>query len=481
MIIFFILLGLGFVGGGAVAIVDGLPYMVLERGFTQVIIGTVVAVAGVILLALAWVLVEMRRLKGSLSNAAMAMSLASMAGGATAAPELAAAEPRAAAAADGMGVAVPGLAAAGALAAAGIAVAQPAATESPETPPEAPAHPDLFSAELSKVFAEPMPASPDDADTAEARLGALPTFDPFRAMGQRSAPEPAVPAVSAEAEPAAIVAPVPEQVPEAEASADDAAVREGEAEDEAETQAQTASEPGPAATEAPETVELNAEMPAPPPVVSDIDDPLTPDAPTVGLRDVRDDEFDRLRESLADLGLGTRPLGGRIEPSFEGAAAPVAGRLDDLAAASSWMEPALGRRANWPEPPEAPGLPPEREAEPADMSQPSRPVLDAADRPVPAWPPQTHSAPEPHLDEAEAPPAEPVAPEPTQPAEPEPAELPPAASDEGIVGAYQVGEAHFTIYADGSIQARTPDGDYSFASMDELKIYLASEKTRLGG
>ena len=99
----------------------------------------------------------------------------------------------------------------------------------------------------------------------------------------------------------------------------------------------------------------------------------------------------------------------------------------------------------------------------------------------PAWPPQTHSAPEPHLDEAEAPPAEPAAPEPTQPAEPEPAELPPAASDEGIVGAYQVGEAHFTIYADGSIQARTPDGDYSFASMDELKIYLASEKTRLGG
>lgn len=476
MIIFFILLGLGFVGGGAVAIVDGLPYMVLERGFTQVIIGTVVAVAGVILLALAWVLVEMRRLKGSLSNAAMAMSLASMAGGAAAAPDQATAKPQAAA--DGMGVAVPGLAAAGALAAAGIAVAQPAAAESPETPPEAPAHPDLFSAELSKVFAEPMPASPDDADTAQARLDALPTFDPFHAMGPRSAPEPAVPAVSAEAEPAAILPPVPEQVPEAEAPADDAAVREDE--DAAETQAQTASEPEPAATEVPEPAEAQAEIPAPPPVASDIDDPLTPDAPTVGLRDVRDDEFDRLRESLADLGLGTRPLGGRIEPSFEGAAGPVAGRLDDLAAASSWMEPALGRRANWPEPPETPGLPPEREAAPADVSQPSWPVLDAADRPVPAWPPQTHSAPEPHLDEAEVPPAEPAALEPPEPAEPEPAELPPAASDEGIVGAYQVGEAHFTIYADGSIQARTPDGDYSFASMDELKIYLASEKSRLG-
>ena len=66
-------------------------------------------------------------------------------------------------------------------------------------------------------------------------------------------------------------------------------------------------------------------------------------------------------------------------------------------------------------------------------------------------------------------------------AEPAPVGPPaPAASEEGVVGAYQVGTAHFTIYADGSIQARTPDGDYSFASMDELKTYLASEKSRLG-
>jgi hypothetical protein len=55
-------LGLSF-GGGAAAIVDGLPYLVLERGFTQVIIGTVAATAGLIMLALAWVLVEVRRVK----------------------------------------------------------------------------------------------------------------------------------------------------------------------------------------------------------------------------------------------------------------------------------------------------------------------------------------------------------------------------------------------------------------------------------
>ena len=73
----------------------------------------------------------------------------------------------------------------------------------------------------------------------------------------------------------------------------------------------------------------------------------------------------------------------------------------------------------------------------------------------------------------------------SEPVEPQ-AEAAPAAadsrpaSDEGIVGAYQVGDAHFTIFADGSIRARTPDGEYSFASMDELKVYLASEKSRLG-
>ncbi len=468
MIIFFILLGLGFVGGGAVAIVDGLPYMVLERGFTQVIIGTVVAVAGVILLALAWVLVEMRRLKGSLSNAAMAMSLASMAGGATAAPDHATAKPQAAA--DGMGRAVPGLAAAGALVAAGIAEARPAAAESPETPSEAPAHPDLFSAELSKVFAEPMPVSPDDADTAQGRLDALPTLDPFRAMGERAEAEPELPLVMTEPVPAIVLPPVPELAFEARGPGEAEPVPEGD--DAAETRTQDALEPEPSATDRPAS-----DVP-PPPLASDIDDPLTPE-PRAMLGDVRDDEFDRLRESLADLGLGTRPSGGRIEPSLEGSDGPAVVRQDEIEAASSWMEPALGRRVNWSEPPEAPGRPPEREAASAGLSEPSWPVLDSADRSVPAWPPQTSTAPEPPLDEAEASPAEPTALEPTEPAEPEPAE-PPAASDEGIVGAYQVGEAHFTIYADGSIKARTPDGDYSFASMDELKIYLASEKTRLG-
>jgi hypothetical protein len=147
------------------------------------------------------------------------------------------------------------------------------------------------------------------------------------------------------------------------------------------------------------------------------------------------------------------------------------------------MDSALSRRAVEPEATgEIEVVPPSRRLEPTLSADLSWPVLDREDRTVPSWPPQTREAP------AAEPVAEVDAPSPeVQPREPddEPAAAPveeaPAASEEGIVGAYQVGEAHFTIYADGSIKARTPEGDYSFASMDELKVYLASERSRLEG
>ncbi len=71
LITIFILLGLALFGGGIAAIVDGWPYLVLERGFTQVIIGTVAATGGIILLALSRVLVELRRVKASLADFAV--------------------------------------------------------------------------------------------------------------------------------------------------------------------------------------------------------------------------------------------------------------------------------------------------------------------------------------------------------------------------------------------------------------------------
>jgi hypothetical protein len=466
LIILFILLGLGFLGGGAAAIIDGMPYLVLERGFTQVIIGTVVAVAGVIMLALAQVLAKLRALENRLSGATMALSLAGAAGIAPREPSLPvpplAAEPVAPAGATAAA------AVAGALAGAGLAGAG-AATAAPPVVPESndkADEPDLFGAHLATVLdreaeapseteraaAGPAlaeaAAEPDEAETGLADADDPPVLEALSLVDQ----EPASPAEPADHGEGALPS-----------AADDLPSVLVETQDAAADHLPEATPPE-AGTEA-----------ATAPLAADIDDPLTPAPP---LATAEDDEFGRLRESLAGLGLG--PVGGRIEPRFD-TVGPSAGP-DDLAAAASWMDSALSRR---PAEPEAPGaievVPPPLRLEPTLSADRSWPMLDSDDRTVPAWPPQTR----------EVPVAEPVVgavavwPEPAQ-HEPEieppaaAAEEAPAASDEGIVGAYQVGEAHFTIYADGSIKARTPEGDYSFASMDELKIYLASEKSRLG-
>ncbi|RYE85089.1 MAG: hypothetical protein EOP19_10150, partial [Hyphomicrobiales bacterium] len=75
MVRLFVVLGFALLAGGAYAIVDGWPYRVLERGFTEVILGGLSMVAGLILLALAAVLAEVRRLKGLVSGAMAAVAL----------------------------------------------------------------------------------------------------------------------------------------------------------------------------------------------------------------------------------------------------------------------------------------------------------------------------------------------------------------------------------------------------------------------
>lgn len=461
MIILIILLGLGFLGGGVAAIIDGMPYLVLERGFTQVIIGTVVAVAGVVLLALAALLAKLQALEKRLEGATMALSLVGAAGQSLQRTEMPA-PARAAEPASSIGP----TAAAGALAGAGLAgagLAAAGATKAAETVEIESAdradEPDLFGAHLATVLEreaetnvepavdlrEPLASEGAEqpvaiaADPAATDVEALPTFDPFRPVD----PEPVSPAETLESgEP--ILA----------------------------SSSSGMEQPADPWTQAPP--EAAQELTHPP--AADIDDPLTPAVPAPA---TEDDEFGRLRESLAGLGLG--PVGGRVEPRFDEPRPPV--EPDDIAAAASWMDSALSRRAVEPEATgEIEVMPPPRRLEPIPSADLSWPVLDHEDRTVPAWPPQMREAP------AAEPMAEVDTPSPeVQPREPdgEPAAAPveeaPAASEEGIVGAYQVGEAHFTIYADGSIQARTPEGDYSFASMDELKIYLASERSRLEG
>lgn len=42
-----------------------------------------------------------------------------------------------------------------------------------------------------------------------------------------------------------------------------------------------------------------------------------------------------------------------------------------------------------------------------------------------------------------------------------------------VIGTYESGGNLYTMYADGSIHALTPDGEYRFASLDELKTFIA--------
>jgi hypothetical protein len=469
LIAIFVLLGLALLGGGAAAILDGLPYLVLERGFTQVIIGTIAATAGVILLALAWVLVEVRRVKAALSNAGMAMSVASLAGASQpqdAAPTPQGALPGAAEAAIGVGVGAGAvIAAAGAFEATTRQNAVPQETADPVGK-----EPDPLGDTTSGRADRDGKAAPDPL---AVDITTLPVFDPFRAVAPQDDPA-AIPTVIAEPPAASSDAPAA-GAPETGEAADEVAA---ESDDESDTQADWLGEE--ADRDSSHIAEAASEPDADAPHFGE---PQPEPEPESAEAKRGADEFSVLRESLAGRLRELDLVETRVEPSLGTVAEPDTGALQ---AAETWMEPASRRREPWFEAPAA--------------AEPDRPAPDVA---VPRWPPQSREASavesepespadEPYGPEAEttaerdtpAPPAEaPAADDEAGVAEPQPeapAATEPATSEEGIIGAYQVGDAHFTIYADGSIQARTPDGDYSFASMDELKVFLASEKSRLG-
>ncbi|POR48044.1 hypothetical protein [Bosea psychrotolerans] len=460
MITTFILLGLAFLGGGAAAIVDGWPYLVLERGFTEVIIGAIAATAGLLMLMLSYVLVEIRRVRTNLSNAVLAASLASMAGGEPVPLEGAAHRDQGSAgAAAGLGLA----AGAGAAVLAGSAAhaAQPGV--SPEAEPAAEHEPDFFGEllaheEASSAAAEAASSAPVDAPKAVEPSQAEP------AMAEEEAKEPAPEAADADkAEPTAEAAAEPLQA-KAKASIETEAEPHGSAQIDLES-----------------SFEDVLHWPEP--------EPRSRESAASSMTGL-DDEFGALRDSLSK----------RLQFGEPGAASAPAETETPLSAirdpeaiesAAAWMAPPSRKHDSW--------FPDDGEAH-DDAQDPAPTPAEApqAEAELPPWPPVTHGvevpAPEHEAEPAAVAAAASEAPEdeagPDEaasaphgkeaPEEEASAAAPPAASEEGIVGAYQVGDAHFTIFADGSIKARTPDGDYNFASMDELKIYLASEKSRLG-
>jgi len=482
LIILFVLVGVLLVGGGVAGIIDGLPYLVLERGFTQVIVGTMAVTGGVLLLALSRVLAELRRVRTTLSNAMMAISVASISAEASApAPAGAAALAAGAGLAAGVGAA---------LIAAGTS-GQP--VDDTQTTPK----PATDETDEPDLFAKPQ-ASDDTADwqAVEAEAFKAEAFE-IAAPAETSEPQD-IPAREGADWPGDLDKSRAAIEPATDAAKDEAAAVAPTTAAEIEPDLDMP-EQKPALLDTPVETLAEPERRAEPWL--DWPEPDAAAAPgTVTAKASSDDEFGLLRESLASHLAGP-----------EGATAPAAGdhgrRVGKLDEAEAWMGASSHRREPWFEKRDVPAEPEtpttfdsEEPPEPAPSLQP------------PPWPPQTRepaaidlpSAEPWHGTEAREPePAEPLHERFAEPdedtiAKAEQADLPqalpiddaapasvpepepPAASNEGIIGAYQVGDAHFTIFADGSIQARTPDGDYSFASMDELKTYLASEKSRLG-
>lgn len=504
------LLGLAFLGGGAWAIVDGWPYLVLERGFTQVIIGSVLVTTGTILIALSRVLLELRQVRASF---AVSGALSAAAALATESPVSAEAgriswpsgRPTARVLPEpvtpesgGLSPATIGLASAGAALAAASTLADPSpAAEKPSagaaepTLPEADVaeagdgvashEPDTrwLAPELSKALNEQsfapfpprtspvdiLPGEPEDlapgtepAMAGEADDRAPEPFDPVAAAIAAAIDEPKSTAPLAEPEPE----PGPESEPEPAPEPEPEARRELEPEPEPVGQSDDpfhVDDPAESSIWWPE-INASAEFVATPPEPEPEPEATEP----ASLR-----ERLNIGPALPDLGVaspGTELPKLPAEPE----------KPTSLDAAEAWMNPVFSRREPffgepsaqpvaseppWPAPPVLPPLPPEPlDTEPAARSE----------EPTATWP-----------DEAPAPePLPEVEPEPEPRAAAPVADAPPAASEEGVIGAYQVGEAHFTLFADGSIKARTPDGDYDFGSMDELKVYLANEKSRLG-
>ena len=50
-----------------------------------------------------------------------------------------------------------------------------------------------------------------------------------------------------------------------------------------------------------------------------------------------------------------------------------------------------------------------------------------------------------------------------------------------VLGTHESGGDCYVMYADGSVEAETPDGSFRFSSLDELQVALTSSDGRLQG
>lgn len=215
----------------------------------------------------------------------------------------------------------------------------------------------------------------------------------------------------------------------------------------------------------PNLAALGTLTPDPSPTLPPLPQPSTPGAATAGAT------------GLA-AGLGVAGLAGSLGRGEDGAPPPP-GQDPPLADAPDRSDPLLADAPERLDPPlaDAPA-PPSPRAEAADefgFAGLLRGTHDDAKPEEPAEEPRTAV----HF-------AEPVVPDPEGgPGEAprEPSEDPDAAStgdaeasseDMAVIGTYSSGGNTYTMYSDGSIEAETPGGRFHFASLEELKEFIAA-------
>lgn len=486
MVKLFVVFGLALLAGGAYAIVDGWAYVVLERGFTEVILGALAVTAGLILLALAGVLAEVRRLKGLVSGAMAAVVLSEPRSNERPVPNEALARPEPvlekeqAPEAGHVGIATTLAVGAGAAAVTGALTSlakaeEPAGEKARDKPEETDKTEDDDAAggkrpdHAEVVVAEPQ--QPPAIVTGEADDWLLPPLPPtLDAAPSDVRPDERSEGAGAEGESEASE---DEQDRPISAGIDEPSQPDDEERDEA--------KPATASVNEPEAEQVKDEGdPAKQEAASEAEDedrlwwPRI-DRPSTGATASIDDEFTALRDQLSGV---------VNAPEVELPRRDRVGVSDGLGAAETWMAPRAWPPVTQPRDPGALG---DVEAEIADKASSEgieAETVAAGEPPAREAEPEEELTQVPDPAEAEALPAETAEPpaeakSDKEPSDKEPSGEEPAASEEGVIGAYQVGETQFTMFADGSIHARTPDGDYTFASMDELKSYLANEKDKL--
>jgi hypothetical protein len=423
---------LGIIGGG-VCLAWGLPYLVLEQGFTYAIIGSVLMTGGVLLIALGLLLRELRAMAGRIGGFSAQDAAAAIAAGAVAA---------------------------GSAVAAGIVAGQ----------------------------TQPDEAKSIDKDDAQGEL----PLDAAQEHGSAPEPEPA-PAEAALAE-------APATVPDT--MGPDDAVPSLETASHSEIQVPPATVPPalklPTVAAWPQAASWSNldELPAPrrdieeqdgkePAMEDHASSPVAPVAPMPPAPTDDEDPFERLRRSLilgekpvrADaLAAGMTPGAREEDPAFPGlphreASLPTAALRDESVRDDAIMDVSV------PEPEDhaeaviaeaaaviAQDIEGDAEGEPkrdeADVPEPEAAISEAEAPDIEGPGAQEHAAEESGADKSGA----------------EASSTPegPAISQEGIVSVRRIGDSTYTMYADGSVKAETPDAVLHFATVGELKAHLAN-------